>query len=210
VTVHGPQSEALGVEASLVLLAGGLATRLPGKLMRRVGGVPLLVRVYRRLAPLGIPCVLSVREPLPDDVASLIPAPQVRDEEHGAGPLAGLSAAAAAVRTAYLFAVAGDLPDIEPRVLQALAQRLVRESSPGPAPQAVVPRHSNGQIEPLAALYESAALSAAARRVLARGSRRVSDVLAEMRTCYHPISPDDETCYRNVNTLADWEALVQA
>ena len=54
---------------AVVILAGGEATRLPGKLALDVGDVPLLVRVYRNVSP-ERETWLSTKGPLPEYVST--------------------------------------------------------------------------------------------------------------------------------------------
>src|ERR1700737_478967 len=107
---------------TIVLLAGGKATRLPGKLSRAIGDEPMIVRVYRRLTSSGRPCIVSVREPLPAALAQHIPAPTVEDRHGDVGPLGALASAAVQVRTPLLFAAAADLPNLDAGVVDALEE----------------------------------------------------------------------------------------
>ena len=58
-------------EAGVCILAGGEATRLPGKLALDVGELPMLVRVYRNVSP-GRTTWLSTKGPLPPELAAHI------------------------------------------------------------------------------------------------------------------------------------------
>jgi len=50
-------------DAAVVILAGGEASRFPGKLESDAGGGPLLLRVYRNVRDIG-PVFISANEPL--------------------------------------------------------------------------------------------------------------------------------------------------
>ncbi len=194
---------------TIVLLAGGHATRLPGKLSRLVGDEPLLTRVYRQLTQTGRPCIVSVREHLPLAVSRHLHAPVVVDTYDDAGPLGGLASAAALVQTPLLFAAAGDLANIDATVIDALEYRYRRAREGGQAPDAVVPRHPSGDVEPLAALYDTQRLLASARRMLSLGQKKVTATLEGLRVIYHDINSSDSTLYHNVNTLDDLAGITQ-
>ncbi len=189
---------------TIVLLAGGKATRLPGKLTRAIGDEPMMLRVYRRLTSSGRPCIVSVREPLPAMVAMHIHSPTVEDTHGDVGPLGALASAAAQVRTPLLFAAAADLPNVDAAVIDALEDRYRLEAQNlGAAPDVILPRHANGDVEPLAALYDTAALRASALRTLAQGRKKVTQALEELRVRYYDISPHETVKFVNVNTADD-------
>jgi molybdopterin-guanine dinucleotide biosynthesis protein A len=190
----------------VALLAGGAATRLPGKLSLPIAGEPMLARAFRRLTASGRPCVVSAKSPLPLELAAVIRAPVILDEFEDAGPLGGLVSAAAAVRTPLMFAAAGDLPQLSTAFIDALLaeyDRLVRE---GERPEALVPFWPSGMAEPLAALYDAQALAVAGRRAIEAGTRKVMTALSGLRLVPYPVRAEDEAALANVNTPADYEA----
>lgn len=164
----------------------------------------MLERAVRQLSRSGYPLVLSVRHPLPD----MSGVTQLADRYEDAGPLGGLATAAAVVTTPLLFAAAADLPNLDEQAIEALArcyQRAVREGTT--SPEAVVPRHADGSIEPLAALYDTKALRASAERALRQRRLRVSDTLAGLLVVYHDIAAVEESRYHNVNTAEDFARI---
>lgn len=192
------------LDLTIVLLAGGRATRLPGKLGLRIGSESMLERAVRQLSRSGYPLVLSVRHPLPD----MPGVSQVADRYEDAGPLGGLASAAAGVTTPFLFAAAADLPNLDEQAVEALVRRYqtaVREGTT--PPEAVVPRHPDGSIEPLAALYDTKALRASSERTLRERRLRVSDTLAGLRVVYHDLAAVEESRYHNVNTAEDFARI---
>jgi molybdopterin-guanine dinucleotide biosynthesis protein A len=195
--------DARGADAPLtfIVLGGGLATRLPGKLALPVGGEPMLARVLQALSNLGAPCILAANAPLPDDVAAHISVPIVYDEHPGEGPLAALATAVAAVRTPYFFAAAGDMPGID----AAFVARVIAAAQKSGWPDATVPMRDDNSLEPLAALYKVGPWLVAARRALAAGRRNVTAALDGLRTVHYHIVPEDEPALANVNTPADYE-----
>jgi molybdopterin-guanine dinucleotide biosynthesis protein A len=197
--------DASGADApvTIIVLGGGLATRLPGKLALPVDGLPMLARVLRALSTLGAPCLLAANAPLEDDVAAHITVPIVYDEHPGEGPLAALATAASAVTTPYFFATAGDMPGID----AAFVGRVIAAAEKAGWPDATVPMRDDSSLEPLAALYKVGPWLAAARNALAAGRRNVTAALDGLRTVHYRIVPEDEPALANVNTPADYERL---
>jgi molybdenum cofactor guanylyltransferase len=193
---------------TIVLLAGGRASRLPGKLSLPVGGESMLVRVFGQLTSTGLPCLISVREPLPAALAGKMPAPTVTDQYEDAGPLGGLASAAAQVRTRLLFAAAGDIANIDAGAVSALEGLHARAATAaGGAPDVVLPRHADGQVEPLAALYDTQALLRSAVRTLESGHKRVTLALEGLRVLYYDIPATEEHKYLNINTAANLASI---
>jgi molybdopterin-guanine dinucleotide biosynthesis protein A len=189
---------------TVIVLAGGNATRLPGKLALPVEGEPMLARVLRSLAATGAPCLVAAGARPPETVTADVPV--VYDERPGEGPLAALVSAAATIRTPFFLAVAGDMPGID----AAFVARIVAAADAAQWPDATVPRHADGAIEPLAALYKREPWVAAARTALARERRNVSAALDDLRVVYYHIVPEDEPALANVNTPSDYERLRSA
>ena len=200
--------DAPGAEAriTIVVLAGGDATRLPGKLALPVDGEPMLARVLRVLSATGAPCLVAAGARPPEALDANLRIPVVYDEHPGDGPLAALASAAGAVDTPYFFAVAGDMPGID----AAFVARIVAAADAAGWPDAIVPRHADGAIEPLAAMYKRDPWVASARTALAQGRRNVSAALDGLRVVYYDIVPEDESALANVNTPSDYERLRSA
>ncbi|HEV2908131.1 MAG TPA: molybdenum cofactor guanylyltransferase [Candidatus Eremiobacteraceae bacterium] len=194
-----------GDRISVVLMAGGPATRLPGKLALDVRGEPMLVYAFRRLTALGWPCVVSVRAPLaPQTGSALAGATVALDEISDGGPLGGMLSAAKSVQTRLFFAAAGDLPNLS----TAFALRLLKAYDAAPrSPAAVMPTWPDGHVEPLAALYERDAFVRGAQAALAQRKRKVTAALDGLDVLAYRITSEDESALLNVNTPEDYEAL---
>lgn len=192
---------------TIVLMAGGLATRLPGKLSLPIGGEPMLARVYKRLSASGRPCIVSARAPLADALAVSVPVPVIVDECSDGGPLVGLVSAAARVQTPLIFAAAGDLPNIDGAFVDALESAYDAARVSGNLPDGVVPTWPDGRLEPLAALYDASALLRCGRAALSTGRRNVTAAFEGMRVVPFSVRAEDEAKLANVNTPADYEAL---
>ncbi|BDE04894.1 hypothetical protein WPS_01700 [Vulcanimicrobium alpinum] len=189
-----PGDTAIGV----CILAGGEATRLPGKLTLAVGDVPMLVRVYRNVSPAGETWI-STKGTLPPEID--LDAPMVVDRWPLRGPLSGLISTMSEMRTEWVFAVAGDAPFVD----AAFAARLA--SYAAPSLDAIVPTHdeANRRIEPLAALYRRDAFVREGLPVLLGGSGALRLVIDRLRTRFVPVQ--DQRVLANVNTPAEYDAL---
>ena len=182
------------------ILAGGEATRLPGKLALEVGDVPMLVRVYRNVSP-GRETWVSTKGALPPEIDAHLAAPAVIDRWSLRGPLAGLVSTMGMMPTPWIFAVAGDAPFVTSAFIDELATHV------GDDRDAIVPKHVDGRerIEPLAALYRRDAFVREGIGVLRSGEGMLRLVLDRLRTAY--VEVRDPRIFANVNTPQDYEAL---
>src|SRR5579883_1382302 len=136
-------------DVAVVILAGGNATRLPGKLELDAGGGPLLLRVYRNVLAIG-PVFVSANRTFPAALDESLRCPIVIDRSPGHGPLSGLVSTFAHVRQARVFVVAGDAPFAG----AGTAEELLAAWEAGI--EAVVPVDAQGRLQPLCAVYERA------------------------------------------------------
>jgi len=189
--------------AGVCVLAGGQATRLPGKLSLDVGDVPMLVRVYRNVSP-GRETWISTKGALPEEIAAHVEAPQVVDRWPLRGPLSGLLSTLSEMRSEWVFAVAGDAPFVDAEFIDRL------EACAGPEYDAVVPMHdANGKrIEPLASLYRREAFLREGMPVLLGGEGTLRLVIDRLRTRFFAVR--DERAFANVNTPDDYAKIREA
>jgi molybdopterin-guanine dinucleotide biosynthesis protein A len=157
------------VDVAAAILAGGRARRMGGvaKPLLEVGGRAILDRLIDALAPHAGEIVVAVADPAqaPPGLRAVV------DASPGAGPLAGIAAARAAIAAPWMIAVAGDMPYVTADVIAALLARC------GPGVDAVAPRVRDLP-EPLLAVWGPAAGPAAARR-LAAGRYKTSGLLTD-------------------------------
>jgi molybdopterin-guanine dinucleotide biosynthesis protein A len=192
-------------EIGVVILAGGEASRLPGKLAMSAGDVPMLVRVYRNASP-GRRTVISCRTGLPPEIDALLDCEKVSDRWDARGPLCGLLSAIEALSTPLFFAVAGDAPFVDTALLDKLAGMW------RPGDEAVVPVHERAErkrFEPLAALYERAAFIREGQKVI-RDEGSMHAVVERLRVRPYLIGRNEERIFTNVNTPQDYAALSDA
>ncbi|HEY0799139.1 MAG TPA: molybdenum cofactor guanylyltransferase [Candidatus Baltobacteraceae bacterium] len=191
-------------DLGVLLLAGGEATRLPGKLLLDAGGVPLLVRAYRNVAatyPVWISCDSDVAHA----IAGWIDAPTVADRWPQRGPLCGILSTMSEMTTSWVFVLAGDLPFVDARVIARLACHIDQTT------EAVVPTHIVDEqltLEPLVALYAREAFLREGLPLIARGHGSPRPVIDCLQTTYVDLA--DEHIFINVNTPEDYTLLRDA
>ncbi len=180
-------------DAAIVILAGGRATRFPGKLEAEFDGLPLLARVYENVRSVA-PVVIAGRGDLSAALEARLDCPLVIDRWPDRGPLGGLVWACDAVHATRVFAVAGDAPHLTAGVLHTLA------SAWSDGDEALVPVH-DARREPLAALYDRAALLREGSELLAtQRSASMHALLDRLRTRTIEMNAMHFT---NVNTADD-------
>jgi molybdenum cofactor guanylyltransferase len=181
-------------ESAIVILAGGAATRFPGKLEREIDGTPMLLRVYERLRG-ARPIYIAGKGGFPDALDARLDCTLIVDRQPGRGPLAALVGACGAIDARRVFAVAADLPNVDAALLDELERARVDGD------EAVVPEHDGG-IEPLAALYDRTAILERGSALLEEKKSAMRDLLAGLRVRYVRM---ESTPFVNVNTPADLE-----
>lgn len=182
---------------AIVILAGGDARRLPGKLEREVGGEPMIVSVFRAMRASERPVFLAGKGSFAPEVDASLECPLLVDRWPGAGPLAALVSACGSFdglgTTSHVFVVAGD----EPRVDASLLDQLIAAWQPGD--RAVVPEH-DGRLEPLAGLYETSTLLHEGFTLISQDRSSMHDLLERLSARRVPVSA---RYFANVNTAAD-------
>ena len=201
-------------QAAGFILAGGASSRMGrDKGLLDFGGVPLILHTARLLEPLvsEVTVVGSPRRYAPLGLRAIADESDRQaqggpDTPHR-GPLAGIAAALAATQWGWNLVVACDLPYLSAEWLDWLLSRALRSRG-----EAVIPRTERG-VEPLAAVYRRDC-GAPVAAALARGVRKVSDAIAELRVeLVYPrewrrIEPS-ELILKNMNAPGDYEEARQ-
>ncbi|HKU81031.1 MAG TPA: NTP transferase domain-containing protein, partial [Candidatus Tumulicola sp.] len=151
---------------AIVILAGGRATRFPGKLACDAGGMPVLGRVYRNALATGLPVYVAGSAPLLPPLAAELGAPLLPDRWPGGGPLRAIVSCCERLEHERVFVLAGDAPNVTGDVFDALARAWADGDD------AAVPAH-DGRIEPLAALYRRRAAARSGRALVGSGDESV-------------------------------------
>lgn len=185
-------------DASLVVLAGGRSRRMGRpKAELPVGDVTLLEWIVARLAPAFAETIVS-GAPAPSGVRG------VEDRRAGVGPLGGVEAALAGMRTERAFVLACDMPRASVRLAAVLLARSLGH-------EAAVPQ-VGGRAQPTCAAYARSAgpkLSA----FLDAGGRRASTALEALDVVFlddaelarEGIGPGELV---DVDTPADYQTFI--
>ena len=184
---------------TLVILAGGRSRRMGrDKASLPAGDGTLIEHLVRRLASVASEVIIAGGP----NVSQVDGVRTVDDRYPGLGPLGGIHAGLLAASRSRVWVVAGDLPDVEPRLGALLCSLAV-------GVDAVVPRVDE-RPEGLCAVYDRSLASRIAS-LLQAGERRVQDLLAQLDVRYvsapelRQVDPELRS-FRNLNTPADYEA----
>ncbi len=120
--------------------------------------------------------------------------PVIADRFPGKGPLAGIEAALANTSCETNLILACDMPSLG----KDLLERLV---APDSESDCVLPRHDNGHVEPLCAVYQRRCHPVILAAIEA-GIRKVTDALRPFAIRYIRVS--DPAAFANLNTPDDW------
>lgn len=198
-------STAVQIEAisGLILVGGGSVRMGANKALLPVGGVPLIERVRRALAPLCTEILLIANEAGPYTSLGL---PIVPDLESGRGPLMGLYSGLRAAQGELALLLACDMPFVSPDLLRYLIDL-------APGHDVVIPRTADG-LHPLHALYRRATCLPAIATALAAGERRMIGFFEGVRV--RTVAPAEwgemaatEQALMNVNTPVELAAARQ-
>lgn len=200
-------------DLTLIVNAGGQSRRMgqPKALLPTPGGVPLLVHVLQRLAPLNAArTVLVANDPAIAALPGLPPGTRcLADAYPDTGTLGGIATGLGAA-PGWAAVAACDLPFVQARVFAYLCTLAAEQDQAGDRWDAIVPV-VDAYEEPLHALYHARCLPAIVAR-LAAGARRVISFLPDVRTRYvdeadlRAIDPALSS-FVNVNTPEEWAAV---
>lgn len=176
-----------------LVLAGGASRRMGAdKALLIQGGVPLVVRAARLLAPIcDRVLVASGPRPLGRGLE------EIPDALPGVGPLGGLLAGLERASAPLVAVLAVDLPAADPAVLVRLAAAWDGEAAVVPVVQ--------GRPQPLHAVWATEA-AGQLRAYLERGGRRVQEAVTELgaRLADEAVwGPADPGFARNLNRPGD-------
>jgi molybdopterin-guanine dinucleotide biosynthesis protein A len=180
-------------------------------------GAPLIERSARRLAGMVSEVLFGVGDPRNMDepryaaLAARMPVPAqiVPDLHPGSGPLAGLEAGLHAATNDLVFAVATDMPFVNPALVAHLVDLAERYDAVVPLTPAT--EDAAPEPEPLHALYRRTCLPAIQAHLQA-GRRRVIVFLPDVRVRYvtpdeiRPFDPQFRS-FANINTPDEWAGL---
>lgn len=158
-------SKSCSADVTALILAGGKATRLGGVDKRElvVDGRTIFERQREILA--GLPLLVSSR----GEIAGVT---VVRDAIVDGGPLAGIAAGLAAVRTTWLLVLAGDMPFVTRAVVERLLAAATEDID-------AVGVRVDGRPEPLVCVLRVSVYLPIVQDRLARGALKASRLLED-------------------------------
>jgi len=189
----------LSKQCTLAILAGGKSRRFPpNKLLYPWKGKPLIQYTLSRVLN-SIPRTILITNDIP--AFSFTRLPMYSDLYPGKGALGGIYTALHYSKTPLVWIVAGDMVNVEPQLLPLLLERIERVDC-------VIPLDSDGNYEPLCALYHKTCLPAIRNIVYNQKDPSVIELFNEVTTktvtWKESISAGlSEALFTNINTIED-------
>lgn len=188
-----------------LILAGGKGRRMgfQEKALIDINGSPLISCVTRSLERGVDNIIISVRDTEQGDLLSEV-MPGYRyayDTYESKGPIAGILSGLQACSDEFCFIAACDMPYINGKVVEML----FRESE---GYDAAIPRHEDGFLEPLHAVYKCSPMIRETRKAIERGENIILAPVFKLNVNYidmdkiRKIDPELRT-FMNINTPED-------
>lgn len=184
VLLAGGESRRMGSDKATILFRGKPLWQIQLELLQKLE--PAEIFVSARTNPIWRPADVQF---VPDDAPSR-------------GPLSGLAASLAKMRTAHLLALAVDMPFMTQEYLKFLCNQI------GPA-RGVVAKIEN-RFEPLAAIYPHEALTNFQSALLGTDfsmQTMTGRLVAEGKLRVLPVTSEEKHLFLNLNERADFTAL---
>ncbi len=179
-------------EVGAVVLAGGKSSRMgQDKSMMRVQGETLIGRVIQQLQPILDRVVIGANDV---EKFSFLNVKVITDQVPDQGPLMGIVSCLSESPFDLNFVTGCDIPELN----QALIEKMIAETE---GFDVVMPRSSDGYLEPLFAVYRKSVVEPG-RALVAEGKRKMTDLLSLVRVKYVDMPGGD--WYRNLNTIEDY------
>jgi molybdopterin-guanine dinucleotide biosynthesis protein A len=195
-----------------LILAGGRSTRFGGgeKSLKPIGEKRMICHVIDALAPVVDELIISVRDERQRDLLFPLMGGYefVYDEVKDIGPLSGVLAGLGRAKGDYVVVVACDMPLISKAAIGVLFK--IAEGH-----DAAVPRHPDGLIEPLHAVYKREPMLRAVKASVEAGERKISAPLRHLRDVVYVSDEDikkvdgELDTFLNVNRAEDMERIVR-
>lgn len=200
---------------SAVVLAGGRGRRMGTveKALLEFEGKTILERLLESLFRVVDEAILSVRDKNQEKkfrpVLEKFPAREIRfcfDTLEDAGPLEGIRAGLLESRSEYSFVCAGDMPFVNPEVVDLLFEKASGHD-------AALPKWEDRKFEPLHAVYSKKMVSEI-EKAFEKGKRSVLTPVFEMKdVVFVEVSEIREIdsklrTFANINTVEDMEFII--
>jgi len=167
-----------------------------------LGGATMIARVVAALRPVTDRVTIIANRP---EYARLN-LPVVADTHSGIGPLEAIRTALASSQQPRVVLAGCDLPFVTAQLFAHLLRV-------GDGAQAVVPMDAGGRLEPLCAIYSTAALHAVSE-LIANGDRKVSRLFDRIPTRFVAFREiqhlaDAMLFFENINSPADYQQAIE-
>jgi len=183
------------IHATAIVMAGGRSSRMgTDKSLLPVNGRPIIESICEQLRGHFDRILISADE---QEKLTFLGFEVVPDEIVGQGPLMGIASALEASNSELNLVVACDIPNIDMGRVQEMLAEADRIGA-----DVVIPTTGKGKFEPLFAVYRRSVLEAA-KKVLAAGGRKISDIFDLCKVKY--IDLGDADWLVNLNTRAEYE-----
>ena len=163
-----------------VIIAGGRSTRFgpEEKALASIDGVPMIVRVARRIGPTVDEVIVNCRSSQLDPIREAFECTPVQptyaiDRTPDQGPLGGMKYGLEAATGDYAAIVGCDMPFVDPDFIARLFEW-------ADGYDAVIPRLADEWLQTTQAVYRTAPMVAACETVLENGGGKILDALDEL------------------------------
>ena len=206
-------SEPNKISLGVIILAGGKSSRMKSnKVFLKINGEPLLMHVVRETSKISDHIIVAIgKYDKEEDYASILPrfVKIIHDKTETKAASYGMLTGLEAIESDYAIILAVDTPFININVIKQLHLEVQGFDT-------AIPIWSNGNIEPLFAVYNVATTHVAVRNAVKEGEVRIKDVINKLSHInYVPIErfTDSATkfnCFFNINTPEDFKNAKQA
>ncbi|MNM81816.1 putative molybdenum cofactor guanylyltransferase [compost metagenome] len=168
------------MELSAIILAGGRSSRMGrNKAMLPLAGVPVIERLMEQLKQVVDHIVIAGGN---NDTYDHLGVAIVQDVYPDKGPLSGLHAGLTACSTPWSLVVACDMPFVDQKVFQQLAEIAVTAESSENKIEAIV-ANVGGRIHPLLGAYRQSVLPSLSRELM-DGNLKMTTWVESLRVEY--------------------------
>lgn len=185
-------------DATAVILAGGRSSRMGrDKSLLTTDNIPLIKKIASQLEGFFQEIIIGANDM---EKYRFLHLRVVPDLEKGKGPLMGIYSTLLSSKNETNFVVACDIPDLDMNYVAELIGQAEDH-------QIVVPIHSDGQLEPLFAVYRKSILENI-KKLLDADRRKIRLLFESVDVKYLPL-PDEGKWYKNLNTIEDYQNYIQ-
>lgn len=191
-------------DTSGAILAGGGSTRFNGrvKCLLTIDGQTILSKNTGILSSIFSEVFIITNKP--EELSQHASLPIYPDIYVGKGPLGGIHAALTNTEKEAAFVFAGDMPFLQEVIIKEVIQAYWKSGA-----DVFIPRLGEG-IEPLHAIYGRQVLPAIEKQLRGDGNdNRIRSFFGRVNTVYYPFDLSLTKAFSNINTLEDYQNIMQ-